>query len=228
MFFVRLKKEHRLFLPSNAIIFIHIKYNYINNKSNTKERILKHKISIAKILQAHGLKNQAVIFVYSGDFQLKNYSQYYILTASREFESLEIQSIKPVKNKQNSYIANFSQYSTRDDIEKFLVNSQIYVDELNYSSLKEEEFFYKDVYGANVWVEEDFLGKVVSVHNFGNHDILEIEINTEAEAETRAEKVKAKEKQKSVFFPVQKEFLLLFDLEKKTIIFKPEVRLLIV
>ena len=72
--------------------------------------------------------------------------------------------------------------------------------------IKEDEFYYNDLIGLNVLDQEQkHIAKIISVHNFGAGDLIEVEFI---------------EDEKREYLPFSKEFIVELDLERNYLQYK--------
>ena len=97
-----------------------------------------------------------------------------------------------------------SHCKNRNDAED-LKNQKIFSFKENFPSIKSNEYFVSDLVGSEIRHENgNFLGKVISVDNFGAGDLLETMY-----------------KDKKIYIPLNDDNVLSVDLEKKIIIVNP-------
>ena len=106
--------------------------------------------------------------------------------------------------RQEKCVALPSHCKNRNDAEE-LKNQKIFSFKENFPSTKSNEYFVSDLVGSEIRHENgNFLGKVISVDNFGAGDLLETMY-----------------KDKIFYIPLNDDNILSVDLEKKIIIVNP-------
>jgi 16S rRNA processing protein RimM len=154
-------------------------------------------ICIAKITKPHGIRGQAKLISYAD-------TPYDIF----EYECLYDQDLNKYKihceSKLNDsfFIVRVNNINSRNEIEE-IAGINLYITKDMLSLTKEDEYYYEDLIGLQVFDSDNILqGHVVAVHNFGAGDLIEISI-----------------KNTSMFLPFNKDFVIKVDLISKSIIF---------
>lgn len=168
----------------------------------------QEKIAIGKIIKAHGIQGECLFFSYSGEFEIKKYSQYFHYSQVGEWEILTIKKAKSYQ-KAKCFLMQIEGI-TREILEKKYLQTEIYVNELNYETLQEGEYFYQDLMDNSVFINGQFCGKTIGVNNFGSIDVVEVLLN---------EKNKH-QKEHIVFFPLQEGFFIEHNVKKKELYFQ--------
>ncbi len=60
-----------------------------------------------------------------------------------------------------------------------LIGTELYADRSVLPELEEEEFYHSDLIGLPVKYEDEEVGRLAAIHNFGAGDILEIKLNAD-------------------------------------------------
>ncbi len=154
-------------------------------------------ICAAQIGRAHGIKGNVHItaFVENTDLLL---SEDGVLDKNGEF----LFHIKRVAPHKKGYMVEIDGVTDRNRAEE-LRHTKLYIPRENLpDTAEEEEFYHIDLIGLETYLaeNEDTIGHIVAVHNFGAGDLLEIE----------------KKKSKETFFiPFTKQYVPTIDKEKK-------------
>jgi 16S rRNA processing protein RimM len=175
-------------------------------QSKEKAFMNDKKIAIGKIIRPHGIKGAFVFFSYSGNFKLEDYPQYFMFF-NDNWQEIFITHIKIYA--PSRFLVTLKDI-TRNDLEKNYLYQEIFVDELNHNTLKQDEFYYQDLLENQIFIDEKKVGKVIGVHNFGSVDMVEVLLDDKNKHG----------KEHNVFLPLQEEFLVKLDLEKKEIYFQ--------
>lgn len=129
-------------------------------------------IIIGKVTGAHGIHGALKVtpFTQSPEHFL-DYSAVYL----KQNEEIIQYKIKKGTIKGKQIHLALQNVNNRNDAEA-LKNTNIYIHQDQVQQPDEEEFFYKDLIHMRVFDEENQeIGHVIQVHNFGAGDILEIE-----------------------------------------------------
>lgn len=161
----------------------------------------QEKIVIGTFVKPRGLKGELIALSYtenSKDFL--EYEDYFVKTAAG-FEKLKVTHKQHYKG--NRFVLRLDQVNHIDQSEHY-VNQDIYISSTDLEDLKEDEFYYYEAAGADVYRGNELLGTVLRVANFGSCDILEVVL---------------KDSKKQVYLPILSEYLESFDLKNKKIVY---------
>ena len=133
------------------------------------------KILIAKIQAHQGLKGWLKIYSYSESMQkFSNYDYFFVLNENT-YTKLDVDDIifdKSIKIK-------FKNSSSREDNNKF-IGKNLYIESSQLDSLKEGQFYWKDLIGLDVYIDnEQKIGTVSDIIETGSNDVLVIQGNKE-------------------------------------------------
>lgn len=135
-------------------------------------------VVIGKILGAWGIKGGLKVLI-SEDFadkiaeNLKERLFYNQDSGMREFR------FKLVSKKKNIFLMQENQISNRNDAEK-LAGLKLLIKKLDMPALSDDEYLYSDLTGTKILDEdENFIGTIKSIHNFGAGDVVEIQLEDE-------------------------------------------------
>lgn len=126
------------------------------------------KILIAKIQAHQGLKGWLKIYSYSESMQkFSNYDYFFVLN-DKTYTRLDVDDIifdKSIKIK-------FKNSSSREDNNKF-IGKNLYIESSQLDSLKEGQFYWKDLIGLDVYIDnEQKIGTVSDIIETGANDVL--------------------------------------------------------
>ena len=127
----------------------------------------KKKVYLGKIVSTHGVRGLVKIEFYNTESEnLENYaSKLYI-------ENLKINLEKKFA-KGKLTICKINRYESKEDIIRF-VGKEIWVEE-NSLEKKSNEYFHRDLINTKVYdTNNQLLGIVSAIHNFGAGDLLEL------------------------------------------------------
>ena len=137
----------------------------LNISSSNKEYIC-----VGAFAGAHGIRGTVRLKSFTQDpLEFFNFETVYTEEEEREFHFL-----RGSPKGDGFYISQVREITTREDAES-LKNQRLYVKKSQLPSVQENEFYHKDLIGLDVYLEDDQkIGDVVSVHNFGANDIITV------------------------------------------------------
>lgn len=131
------------------------------------------KVLLGRILTAHGLRGEVKILTFT-EFP-ENIATYGPLT-SRDGRSFRIDSLRLAKGE--AVIARLSGVSDRTAAEA-LRGTELFVSREQLPEPDEEEWYYNDLIGLKaIAPNEEEIGKIVAVHDYGAGTVLEIRPTT--------------------------------------------------
>ena len=128
----------------------------------------KKKIYLGKIVAPHGLRGLFKVEFYNNNFSnIKTYkNKIYI-------DCLQI-NLEKKFSKGKLTVCKSEMYNSREDLNSF-IGKELWIDEANLEKDEQNSYFHKDLIGCKVYNKNnEFLGKVIAVHNFGAGDLLEL------------------------------------------------------
>ena len=127
----------------------------------------KKKVYLGKIISTHGVKGLIKVELYNTDSEnLKNYSN------NLYIDNLQI-NLEKKFTKGKLTICKITSYESREEIIRF-VGKEIWVEE-NSLEKKSNEYFHRDLINTKVYdTNNQLLGIVSAIHNFGAGDLLEL------------------------------------------------------
>lgn len=160
------------------------------------------KVCIAQIGAPNGVRGDVRVKLFSDDpDSLKAYGALETADGSRAFKALSARPQKTV------FIVRFAEITSRNEAES-LNGTKLYIDRNKLPELEEEEFYYSDLMGLRVELEDGSeFGTVLAVHDFGAGELLDV----------------APKKGKSILLPLTKEVVPTIDIANgKVVIVLPE------
>lgn len=133
------------------------------------------RILIGKICTAHGIKGLVKVKFYGENIDLLD-QHGPLYTEKSGSKCIEL----TVKNAmKDQWVCSIKGVNDRNQAEE-LRNTELFTYEDNLPDIKDDnEFYYKDLVGMGVRDESDNkIGTIISVHNFGAGDLLEIRPDT--------------------------------------------------
>ena len=126
------------------------------------------RIYLGKIVGSHGFKGLFKVKFYNDEYlSLKKFKNNFFI------DNIEINLVKKF-TKGQLVICKSEKIQSKDELSDIL-GKEIWINE---SCLENNlnEYFHKDLIGSKVYKKKnDFLGKVIAIHNFGAGDVLELD-----------------------------------------------------
>lgn len=124
---------------------------------------------IAKITKPHGIKGEVRVESYCAKLEnLKTYNTLYTVKGKK----YKIENLKAIR--QNLAVIKFAETATRQQAES-LAGTQLYIPREALLPANADEFYISDLIGLQAFTrQQEFVGKIVQVCNFGAGDLLEI------------------------------------------------------
>ena len=134
------------------------------------------KILIAKIQAHQGLKGWLKIYSYSETSEkFSKYSYFFILNEENNYIQLKVEKIIFDKNIK----IKFENYNSREELEKY-IGKYLYIENDQLDELEENQFYWEELIGLEVYLENDNkIGVVSDIIETGSNDVLVIQGNKE-------------------------------------------------
>jgi len=157
------------------------------------------RICVAKILNAHGIRGLVKLRIHAENIELLRDPN---ITLYRDHSSADT-IVFTLKNAlKGDYLAEVKGVNDRNGAEA-LRHLEVFMDESDLPTLEDDEIYHRDLVGLDVLNEDNQkLGRVKAVQNFGAEDLLEI----------------APSSGNSFFLPYRKNIVLKADTDAKQII----------
>ena len=132
-------------------------------------------VIIGKIVATHGIKGWVVIQSFSYPSQnIKNYDTFLYIKERKE--GIKIIDLKTMPKKMIIQIKNYDDINSSEH----LVGHNIYIEASDIPTLKEGEYYWKDIEGLEVYTSKDsYIGSVDFIFNNGANDILAVKQDKE-------------------------------------------------
>ena len=131
---------------------------------------MKNKVAIGEVVSPSGFKGQFKIKSFT---EIKdNIFKYGPLTISDKFTDIKLVKVNSSKD---MFVVSYEKITSKEEVEK-IRGSEILIDRENLPATDNQETFYHhDLIGMPVYDEKNnYLGKVITVDNFGSDDVAEI------------------------------------------------------
>ena len=133
------------------------------------------KILIAKIQAHQGLNGWLKIYSYSESIEKFSKYKYFFVLKNKKYIRLDVEDFlinKSVKIK-------FEKFNSREDSNDY-IGKDIYISEDQLDKLKENQFYWNDLIGLNVYLDnEEKIGVVADMIETGSNDVLVIKGDNE-------------------------------------------------
>jgi 16S rRNA processing protein RimM len=126
-------------------------------------------ICVAKIGAAHGVRGEVKLWPFTEDpLAVLNYGPLTTKDGARQFEVLRARAAK------DQLVAALKGIASRDDAAR--VNGiELYIPRDKLPDTEDDEYYHADLIGLRaVDTQQQAIGKVLAIHNFGAGDIIEI------------------------------------------------------
>ena len=129
------------------------------------------RICIAKILNAHGIRGLVKLRIFADDIDIITDPSITFYRDKTGSDSIKVTLKNAIKG---DYLASVEGVNDRNGAEE-LRHLKIYMDENALPELDDDEVYHRDLEGIGVKDEQDnVIGKVKAVQNFGAEDLFEI------------------------------------------------------
>lgn len=124
---------------------------------------------IGTIVSTHALKGEVKIYS-TTDFKEERYKVGNKLFIERAKQMIEVK-IKSYRRHKEFDLVSFENYNNINDVLE-LIKCKVYVHESQLQDLELDEFYYHELIDSLVYNEDNLVGKVIDVVNYGASDIL--------------------------------------------------------
>jgi 16S rRNA processing protein RimM len=126
-------------------------------------------VCVARIGAAHGVRGAVKLWTFTEDpLAVNRYGLLSTKDGKRQFE------LAHVRHAKDHLVATLKGISTREDAER-LNGLELYIARDRLPATQQDEFYHADLIGLDaVDSENQPLGRVIAIHNFGAGDIIEI------------------------------------------------------
>lgn len=128
---------------------------------------MNDKVVVGQIISAHGIQGQFKIKSFTTDpDDLFTFNKLFI---DEKYDEI---FLKKIRSLNEYFIVSCSEIDSRNKVDDIL-NKNILI---NRSQLPDigDEFYFNDLIGLSVISNEEIIGQVISVNNFGSSDLLEV------------------------------------------------------
>ena len=129
----------------------------------------EERLSIGKIIGLHGVRGEVKVLVY-GDMEDFTWKEVFLAGGGVP----RILRVEGARRHKGFFLVKLEGLDTRDAAGK-LVGFELQVPRGELPELSDEEYYYFDLEGLEVWTDENkFLGRVVKIFPTGSNDVFEV------------------------------------------------------
>ncbi len=127
---------------------------------------------VGKVLKPRGLKGELKVSIITSFPEHFKELQTLFIQNGQQWESFQVEQ---VRFSDKFVYLRFNGIQTVEQA-ALLRNKELYIEAEQLQDLKEDEYYIHDLIGLNVFNEQDqLLGKITNVENFGGNDVYELE-----------------------------------------------------
>lgn len=159
--------------------------------------MLDNFIKIGYISKTHGYKGEVKVIPLTSDINRFNLLKTVYIKINNNYTLEEIES---VRLGYNYVLIKFKKYNSKEEIFNY-ISCYLFVKREDAIPLKEGEYYTQDLIGCVVYYNNNKIGKIINVENFGSSDLFLIQY-----------------KNKTVYYPFLKQYIENVDINNKKII----------
>ena len=145
----------------------------LNNVMGKKDNFEKSSVLIGVVTTTHGLNGGVKVKPFTDQPDaILNYDQVYLDTIDEPLTVIKLQN-----GPKNHIIVYFSNITTRE-LAEGIKGSKIFINYDQLPELDSNEYYWESLIGCKVYTDNNIdtcYGKVITIHNFGAGDIMEVE-----------------------------------------------------
>ena len=128
------------------------------------------RLKVGKIVNTHALKGEVKV-ISSTDFEEERFKKGTKLLITRGNQVVEEVEVESYRNHKNALLVKFIGIDTIEQAEKFK-NLQLKIDSENVGELEENEFYFHEIIGCQVFDENNkLLGEIIEILTPGANDV---------------------------------------------------------
>jgi len=133
--------------------------------------LLKNKISVGKIINSHGVKGELKFQPYTNvESIIKNMEN--VLLYNPNNKRFFYSKVLKVKNLNRFFVLSINGITNMDEAKK-IMGYEIYIETKNLPQLKEDEYYWYEIIGSEVYYENgEYVGKVSGIIETGANDVI--------------------------------------------------------
>lgn len=126
---------------------------------------MQNLICVAKIVAAHGIKGQVKLKIFANDLSI--YKKFFL-------KNDEVLLLNKIQNKSTDVAIAFVNGITDRNQAELLIGTELFITKDQLPQLNDDEFYYENLVGIDVIVNNEKIGIISGVFNFGAGDFCEI------------------------------------------------------
>lgn len=155
--------------------------------------------NVGKLVNTHGLKGEVRIISIT-DFANERYQKGQTLALLKDGQWLKDVVVVSHRKHKNFDVVTFENHPSINDVEKYK-GCMLAIDEQYLTDLEEDTYYYHEIIGLEVFVGDEFVGKVKEILELGSNDVWVVQ----------------RQKQKDALIPFINDVVLSVDIENKRV-----------
>ncbi len=131
-------------------------------------------ITIGKIINTHGLNGTLKVKSFT-DFKEQRYSEGTPLYIVFERDYIPV-TVKSHKESKTIDLVTFNEFEHINQVEKFK-GCDIVIDKELIHKLDEDEFYYKQIIGLDVYDDKELIGKCIDIRDYPQGEVIVVKTN---------------------------------------------------
>ncbi|PNR97938.1 ribosome maturation factor RimM [Petrotoga olearia DSM 13574] len=171
---------------------------------NSLSNLLDNKISVAKIVNSHGVHGEVKVVPFTNIKSVITNLEEVLLynTSTRNFFFTKVLQVKPLNR---FFVLNLRGIVNMDEAKK-MIGYEVFIDKKDLPPLKSDEYYWYEILSSDVYYENgEYVGKVEEIIQTGANDVISI---------------KNLEEDKEVLIPMTEHYIVELKKENKSIIVK--------
>lgn len=125
--------------------------------------------NVGKLVNTHGLKGE-VRLISITDFANERYQKGQTLALLKDGQWLKDVVVSSHRKHKNFDIVTFENHPSINDVEKYK-GCMLAIDEQYLTDLEEDTYYYHEIIGLEVYVGDEFIGKIKEILELGSNDV---------------------------------------------------------
>lgn len=155
--------------------------------------------NVGKLVNTHGLKGE-VRLISITDFANERYQKGQTLALLKDGQWIKNVVVASHRKHKNFDVVTFENHPSINDVEKYK-GCMLAIDEQYLTDLEEDAYYYHEIIGLEVFVGEEFVGKVKEILELGSNDVWVVQ----------------RQKQKDALIPFINDVVLSVDIESNRV-----------
>lgn len=125
--------------------------------------------NVGKLVNTHGLKGE-VRLISITDFANERYQKGQTLALLKDGQWLKDVVVSSHRKHKKFDIVTFENHPSINDVEKYK-GCMLAIDEQYLTDLEEDTYYYHEIIGLEVYVGDEFIGKIKEILELGSNDV---------------------------------------------------------